>query len=76
MKKKNIKITENQLLELKNLLREHFDYFGNDTTSVNQNSKILVNQPYDATDIEINNTTGDDLSQELTNNSWWCRRFR
>ena len=78
MKHKVIKISESQLQDIKSILEESraFNYFGNDTTNINQNSQITVNVPYDIPEIEVQNTTGDDIAQEVNQPTWWNNRRR
>ena len=78
MKRKVVKISESQYQNIECILNENraFNYFGNDTTNNNQNSQISVNVPYETPEIEVQNTTGDDIAQEVNQPAWWNNRRR
>ena len=74
MKKRVIKLSEEQVRQI---IAEDFPFNYPDDSNAphNHNSQVFVNAPFDSPNVDPENTTGDDVSHTLSNNSWWNRHY-
>jgi hypothetical protein len=75
-KNKIIKLTEEQF---KQIINEDypFDYKGSESPKVNHGSEITGEGPHiiDAPDVNVTPMTSDNYEKEITNGSWWNRKY-